>query len=323
MKELKDGFLQGGRMTEDAETTGINEIDDEIIDLNETDDIEDEEEEASWQTTLEEIARSEKQEILNIERRERERERKRALRRKKKRRIMYTMWFLMSMAAMLVMILVAAVLKKAVPAVTEYVEENVSEWKEEHQEENKPLKVWTSPDMMVDLLTPNEYSRPQEPLPEVKNIFVHYTANQGTSAAQNKSYFENLGITGERSASAHFVVGYNGEMIQCLPLTEIGYAVMQRNYDSVSIECCYLSEDGRFTQATKESLVELLAWLIGKYDLTTDDILRHYDSNGKLCPKYYVEHEDEWEQIKKDVDAYIVKYGTTEPPQEMEQDASE
>lgn len=323
MKELKDDFLQNGGAAEDAEVTDIEDIDNEVVDLDEMDDMEEETGDSSWQVTLEEIARSEKQEILNIERREKERARRRALRRKKKRRIMYTMWFMMSMAAMLVVILVAAVLKKAVPAVTEYVEENVSEWKEERQEENKPLKVWTSPELTVDLLTPNEYSRPQEPLPEVKNIFVHYTANQGTSAAQNKSYFENLGITGERSASSHFVVGYEGEMIQCLPLSEIGYAVRQRNYDSISIECCYLSKDGRFTQATKDSLVELLAWLIGKYDLTTDDILRHYDSNGKLCPKYYVEHEDEWEQIKKDVDAYIAKHGTTEPPEETGENTSE
>lgn len=317
--------MHDGREAEEDERAAKMEedADDEIIDLDKRDDIGKTGDAASWQDTLEEIARSEKQELLNIERREKERARRRALRRKKKRRIMYTMWFLMSMAAMLVVILVAAFLKKAVPAVTEYVEENVEEWKEEQAKEKKPLKVWESPDFTVDLLTPNEYSRPQETLPEVKNIFVHYTANQGTSAAQNKSYFENLGITGERSASAHFVVGYEGEMIQCLPLTEIGYAVMQRNYDSISIECCYLSKDGRFTQATKDSLVKLLAWLIGKYDLTTDDILRHYDSNGKLCPKYYVEHEDEWEQIKKDVDAYIVRHGTTEPPEETGENTSE
>ena len=33
------------------------------------------------------------------------------------------------------------------------------------------------------------------------------------------------------------------------------------------------------------------------------DVVRHYDINGKLCPKYYVDNEDAWVQFKKDVDA--------------------
>lgn len=52
------------------------------------------------------------------------------------------------------------------------------------------------PELLVDLLTVNEYSRPGEPLPEVKNIFVHYTANAGTTAQQNRSYFQSLAETG-------------------------------------------------------------------------------------------------------------------------------
>lgn len=157
--------------------------------------------------------------------------------------------------------------------------------------------AWTE-----DLLTPNEYSRPGEALEEVNNIFVHYTANPGTSAAQNRSYFEWLKDTHEASVSAHFVIGYEGEIIQCVPLDEIAYAVMTRNYDSISIECCYLDQDGSFTQATYDSLISLLAWLVDAYDLNTEDILRHYDCGGKKCPLYYTENEDEWEQLKKDVD---------------------
>ena len=66
------------------------------------------------------------------------------------------------------------------------------------------------PDWTEDFLTVNEYSRPGDPLTEVNNIFVHYTANPGTSAAQNRSYFEQLKDNHERSASAHFIIGYNG-----------------------------------------------------------------------------------------------------------------
>lgn len=157
------------------------------------------------------------------------------------------------------------------------------------------------PEWEENFLTPNEYSRPGDDLEEVSNIFVHYTANPNTSAAQNRSYFEQLKDTHVTSASAHFIIGYNGEIVQCIPLDEIAYAVQTRNFDSVSIECCYKSADGSFTQETYDSLIELLAWLTDIYDLTTDDILRHYDCGGKKCPIYYTEHEDAWERLKKDV----------------------
>lgn len=181
---------------------------------------------------------------------------------------------------------------------------------------DKPVQISDSKDLPVvvdterkpkiqeDFLTISEYNRPGTELACVKNIFVHYTANPKTSAAQNRSYFENLGQTHERAASAHFIIGYEGEIIQCIPLDEEAYAVVERNGDSISIECCYLAEDGSFTKETYESLVEMLAWLIDKYDLEPQDILRHYDCGGKLCPIYYVKHEDAWQQLLNDVAQY-------------------
>ena len=169
--------------------------------------------------------------------------------------------------------------------------------------ENDTIK----PVITEDFLTVNPYSRPAEPLDEVKNIFVHYTANKNTSARQNRSYFENLGITGETSASAHFIIGYDGEIIQCLPLDEIGYAVKTRNYDSISIECCYRDDSGKFTDATYQSLLQLTAWLLKEYKLAPNDVLRHYDVGGKKCPLYFVEHEDSWEQLRQDLTDYILE----------------
>lgn len=165
-----------------------------------------------------------------------------------------------------------------------------------------PASVYAAhPNWTEDFLTVNEYSRPGDPLKEVNNIFVHYTANPGTSAAQNRSYFEQLKDNHERSASAHFIIGYDGEIIQCVPLNEIAYAVQTRNEDSVSIECCYKADNGQFTQETYDSLIRLLKWLTDAYDLEPDDILRHYDCGGKKCPVYYVEHEDAWNRLKEDV----------------------
>lgn len=157
------------------------------------------------------------------------------------------------------------------------------------------------PEILEDFLTENPYSRPGEALDKVKNIFVHYTANPGTSAKQNRSYFENLKDTRETSASSHFIIGYDGEIIQCIPREEIAYAVKGRNYDSISIECCYLAEDGKFTDATYQSLLHLTNWLLYEYGLRPKDVLRHYDAGGKLCPLYYVEHEDAWEQFLEEL----------------------
>ncbi len=163
------------------------------------------------------------------------------------------------------------------------------------------------PEMTQDFLEINEYSRPGTPLNKINSIFVHYTANPGTSAAQNRSYFSNLAETHERSASAHLIIGYEGELIQCIPFDEQAYAVMTRNEDSISIECCYLSEDGSFTQETYDTLIHTLAWLLDEYGLSTEDILRHYDCGGKLCPLYYAENEGAWEQLRQDVADYMAE----------------
>lgn len=165
------------------------------------------------------------------------------------------------------------------------------------------------PDIVEDYLEVNEFSRPGEALGKVRNIFVHYTANPGTTAKQNRNYFEGLAESGETSASAHFVIGYDGEIIQCIPLQEIGYAVKEYNYNSVSIECCYQDEDGHFTDATYQSLLQLTTWLMGEYRLSADDVLRHFDASGKLCPKYYVENESMWLNFKAELENYIAANG--------------
>ncbi len=160
----------------------------------------------------------------------------------------------------------------------------------------------------VQLLTVNEYSRPGIARDEVNDIVVHYTANPGSSAQANRDYFENLKDSHTTKASAHFIIGIDGELIQCIPTGEIAYACSERNSDTVSIECCYKNEDGSFEQATYDKLVQTVAWLCDKFDLTYENVIRHYDVNGKDCPKYYVEHEDAWQDFLQDVKEYQEKY---------------
>ncbi len=165
------------------------------------------------------------------------------------------------------------------------------------------------PEFSVELLDMNEYSRPGTALPEVRGIVIHYTANPGTTAEQNRSYFQNLKDTGETYASSHFIIGMAGEIIQCIPCAEIAYASNDRNADTVSIECCIPDETGRFTDETYQSLVHMTAWLMGRYHLSAGDVIRHYDVTGKSCPKFYVENEWAWNQFKEDLINYIETYG--------------
>ena len=164
------------------------------------------------------------------------------------------------------------------------------------------------PELDVELLTVNPYSRPGTALEKVNGIVIHYTANPGATAIANRNYFENLKDTHTTKASSHFVVGLEGEIVQCIPTAEIAYASNDRNSDTISIECCYKNEDGSFEQATYDSVIKLTAWLCAKFGLTSEDVIRHYDVTGKLCPLYYVEHEDAWAQFKKDVDTYLQVY---------------
>ncbi len=162
-----------------------------------------------------------------------------------------------------------------------------------------------APYIDVQLLTPNEYSRPQISMGQVNYIAIHYTANPGATAQANRNYFENLANTHETKVSSHFVVGLEGEVIQCIPTSEISYATNSRNVDSVSIECCHMDETGAFETATYQSVVKLTAWLCTRFGLTEENVIRHYDVTGKSCPKYYVDHPDAWEQMKADIAAQI------------------
>ena len=131
----------------------------------------------------------------------------------------------------------------------------------------------------------------------VRDIAIHYVANPGSSAQQNRDFFDQP----QTPVSAHFVVGLDGEVIQCLPLEEKSSATNERNRDTISIEVCHPAADGKFAPATYASLVRLTAWLCDYTGIGRDHVIRHYDVTGKLCPLYYVEHPEAWEQFLLDV----------------------
>ena len=130
------------------------------------------------------------------------------------------------------------------------VQKNKTTEEEKQTEVTVTKYVADQPELDVELLTVNEYSRPGAALEQVNGIVVHYTANPGTTAIQNRSYFENLAETHETKASSHFVIGLDGEIVQCIPCNEISYASNDRNSDTISIECCIEDETGKFNGRT-------------------------------------------------------------------------
>lgn len=154
-------------------------------------------------------------------------------------------------------------------------------------------------------LTVNPFSRPCIAMNSIQHIAIHYVGNAGTTASQNRSYFEGLKDTQITQASSHFIVGLEGEIIQCIPLNEMSYCTNERNVDTISIEVCHPDEGGQFTEITYQSVVRLTAWLCQKFSLPVDNVIRHHDVTGKVCPKYYVEHPDAWEALKADIQTYL------------------
>ena len=170
------------------------------------------------------------------------------------------------------------------------------------------LKAVEVPDWVKqEFIRKNIFSRPDVRRRKINNIVLHYVANPGSSAEGNRNYFDSLADQdsqkGGTSTSSHFIVGLEGEVIQCIPINEIAYANAPRNEDTLSIEVCHPDDTGKYSDATYESVVRLTAWLCTQLKLKSSDVVRHYDINGKLCPKYYVEHEEEWKQLRKDIDA--------------------
>ena len=159
----------------------------------------------------------------------------------------------------------------------------------------------SKPEIDVELLSVNPYSRPGIETGKINGIVIHYTANPGSSAKANRDYFESLKDTHITKTSSNFIIGLDGEIIQCVPTWEVAYASNDRNKDTVSIECCHPDDSGKFTKDTYRSLVQLTAWLCMKFDLEANDVNRHFDVTGKMCPKYFVEDEDVWKGFREDV----------------------
>lgn len=151
-------------------------------------------------------------------------------------------------------------------------------------------------------LTLNPYSRSGEKQNKIENKIVHWVGNAGSSAIANRNYFENLKNTHKTSASAHYIIGLEGEIIACIPEDEVAFhsGSYSMNRKSIAIEVCHPDWEGKFNEKTYASLIWLLCDIDKRYGLNPTSTIRHFDVTGKICPKYYVEHDEEWQKLKQD-----------------------
>lgn len=170
---------------------------------------------------------------------------------------------------------------------------------------NSRLKEIDMPDWIDEqLIHIHSSARTGTELVGVRNIVIHYVGNPGSTAQNNRDYFNKSST----EVSSHFLVGLDGEVIQCIPLWEKSAASNWRNSDTLSIEVCHPDKTGEFSETTYNSVVRLTAWLLYNLGLDESAVIRHYDIMEKLCPLYYVEHADAWEKLKKDIGAELDGY---------------
>lgn len=161
-------------------------------------------------------------------------------------------------------------------------------------------------------LTPNKYSRPQTKLKGVKGIVVHWWASPNGAVNGVWNFYENRKSGRNSYGSAHYIIGLDGNGIQCIPENEMAYGAGASKYytnrlgsypnnETLHIEMAHTDWNGNMTKETWDSSVQLVTKLLKKYGLGIDDIYRHYDITHKDCPKLFVNHPEKFEEFKKDV----------------------
>lgn len=167
------------------------------------------------------------------------------------------------------------------------------------------------------LLDVHPHTRSKEPLKEVRGVVIHWVQWPGASAQKIRDYFNSLPTTEpSRYASAHYAVGLAGEIIKMIPENECAWhagpssktvASVEEalggkpNWRTIGIEMCHPGRDGAFLRSTWRSAAMLTATIMRQYDISPGRVYRHFDCTGKECPKWFVDHNEEWTVFLSDV----------------------
>lgn len=177
--------------------------------------------------------------------------------------------------------------------------------------------------VIEDFVRIHEDSRPGTPLTQVGGIVIHATGQPGTSAEATRSEFDKLDKGEDGTAASHFIIGIDGTVIQCIPLSEGSPAAGVNGLDKISIECCHIDDSGKLSNATYEALKRLVTWLLNTYDLEPEMVLRHSDVSSESCPAYYVVNLDAWNQFMTDIGGTPIVQETPEETDTAEETPEE
>jgi len=139
-------------------------------------------------------------------------------------------------------------------------------------------------------------------LGNIKYIVIHYTAGDGDTDENNAKYFHNNKV----GASAHYFVD-DDSITRSVPDGYVAWSVGGNKYpscsytgggkyygkctnaNSISIELCDCVKDGKYS--TTEGTIKNAVWLVKKlmkdYNIPVENVIRHFDVTGKLCPAYW------------------------------------
>lgn len=160
-----------------------------------------------------------------------------------------------------------------------------------------------------EYIVKNPNTRSGMALEKVNGIVIHYVGIADQTADERWKYYNELTNDSLVQGSCHYIVGFKGEIIQCIPEDELALASAKRNSDTISIEYTHSDYEGRPGEKTYNELVKLTAFLMEKYNLQLKDILRHSDITGYQCPPYFTEDQDAWSQFLIDVQDALDQVG--------------
>ena len=140
----------------------------------------------------------------------------------------------------------------------------------------------------------------------IKYLVVHYTGNSNDTAYNNTKYFKSI----NRNASAHYFVDDNN-IYQCVEDKNVAwhcgdkiktgnggsYYGVCTNNNSIGIELCCTNYD--ISSRTETNTIELVKYLMNKYNIPASNVIRHYDVTNKNCPAPMVKSNDRWNNFKK------------------------
>ena len=139
---------------------------------------------------------------------------------------------------------------------------------------------------------------------DIEYIVIHYTSNKGDTAQNNAVYFSRQKLN--PPASANYFVDEN-EIWQSVLDTDTAWHCGAKTYrhkycrndNSLGIEICMNDKDGNIRLKSIANAIKLTKMLMQKYNISIDNVIRHYDVTGKDCPRPMVEDENLWTSFKQ------------------------